>query len=312
MAVLLAHHLEEYWDESLRNYNTSFDEEIEKVCDFIKHSGVEVNKIIVTSFENNEWDDGHFPLISLAESLNIPIEHEVYGYAMTRILDDEESMKRYPKEKENITWCYGERDYHDREGNEQDVLDIEDWIKELRGNDVVLIGAFEGECLNDMETILNNQEISYHKVDELCVGTGQIYIIQEETIVDELFENTKSRLENLEDKMLEKLEKYSCEDINDLVKKKPHIVQKMLKEILEISEDFIEKIEDKDIDKESYSVQSNLENMSLYLEEIQDAFIESVNEENISLKESVKIAKKNKEVEIENNPHLYPRPRFSP
>jgi hypothetical protein len=273
---------------------------------------VEVNKIIVTSFENNEWDDGHFPLISLAQSLNIPIEHEVYGYAMTRILDDETSMRIYSEDKENITWCYGGRDYHDSEGNEQDVLDIEDWIRDLKSNDVILVGAFEGECLNDMETIFNNQKISYHKVDELCVGTGKTYVLQEESIVEEIFEGFESRLEDLENRMLDKLEKYDYEDVDELIEKKPHIAQKMLKEILKISDDLISKIDNKDIDRESYLVQNNLENISLYLEEIKDAFIESINEEPISLKESIKVAKKNKEAEVENNPHLYPRPRFSP
>lgn len=312
MAILLAHHLEEFWDESLKKYDTSFDEEVEKLSDFIKHSGVEIDKIIVTSFENFDWDVGHFPLIQTAESLNIPIELQTYGYGMQRITSDEDSMERYPDEQENITWCYGERDYHERDGEEQDVLDIEDWMIELRGSDVILVGAFEGECLNDMETILKSQEIDFHKVEELCVGTGREYTLQEPEIIDEVIEKHLDRIEEREEEIIKILEKYDCEDLYDLIDKKTYLAKKAVKDIVSMVNQMKEELEDKKINIESIDIESQLDSSGICHDEIIELVKESYEDEDISIKHTIKSAEKENQRYIDNNPHLYPRPKFAP
>lgn len=312
MAILLAHHLEELWDDSLKKYDTSFDEEVGKLSDFIKHSGVEIDKIIVTSFENIDWDEGHFPLIQTAESLDIPIELQTYAYGMQRVTNDEYSMAQYPDEKENITWCYGEREYHEREGEEQDVLDIDEWIVELKGSEVILVGAFEGECLNDMETILENQEISFHKVDELCVGTGKEYTLQEPEIIDDILNKHFDKIEKREDEIIKTLEKYDCEDLYDLIDKKTYLAKKAVKDIISIVDNMKEELEDSKIELESIDIEDRLDSTGICDNEIIELVKESYEDEDISIKHNIKSVEKENQKYIDNNPQLYPRPKFAP
>jgi hypothetical protein len=312
MAILLAHHLEELWDDSLKKYDTSFNEEVEKLSDFIKHSGVEIDKIIVTSFENIDWDEGHFPLIQTAESLDISIELQTYAYGMQRVTNDEYSMEQYPDEKENITWCYGEREYHEREGEEQDVLDIDEWIVELKGSEVILVGAFEGECLNDMETILENQEISFHKVDELCVGTGKEYTLQEPEIIDDILNKHFDKIEKREDEIIKTLEKYDCEDLYDLIDKKTYLAKKAVKDIISIVDDMKEELEDNKIELESIDIEDRLDSTGICDNEIIELVKESYEDEDISIKHNIKSVEKENQKYIDNNPQLYPRPKFAP
>jgi hypothetical protein len=312
MTTLIAHHLEELWDESLKRYDTSFDEEVERLSDFIKHSGVEIDNIIVTSFENSEWDEGHSPLIKTAEDLNIPIRLETYGYGMQRVLSDESSMEIYPDDKENITWCYGERDHHERDGEEQDVLDIEEWMGELKGREVILVGAFEGECLNDMETILDNQDIIFHKVEELCVGTGKEYTLQEPEIIDEICKKHFSKIEEREDEIIKTLEKYECEDLYDLIDTKTYLAKKAVKDIISMVDDMKEDIESKQIDLESIDIECQLDNSEIYQDEIIELIKESYDEEDISIKHDIRKVEKEQQRYIDNNPQLYPRPKFAP
>lgn len=74
--------------------------------------------------------------------------------------------------KEGVEWCLGGREHH----TENDVLVIPDFIKELAGEQVYLAGCFEGECINDVETVfcrLGN--INYERVDELIIGSSVHY-----------------------------------------------------------------------------------------------------------------------------------------
>ena len=312
MAILLAHHLEELWDESLKKYDTSFDEQVEKLSDFIKHSGVEIDKIIVTSFENFEWDDGHMLLLETAGNLNIPIELQTYAYGMMRSLNDEHSMEKYPDDKENITWCYGERDHHTREGEEQDVLDIDDWMIGLKGSDVILTGAFEDECLRDMEVILDNQGINYHKVEELCVGTFMEYTLQEPVIIDEVLEKHFDKIDKEEDRITVHLEKYNCEDIHDLIDKKTYLAKKAIKNIISIVDDMKEELEDKNVNMDLIDIEGRAEQAGIYYSEIIELVREIYEDDDISIKHDIKKAEKENQKYIEKNPQLYPRPKMAP
>lgn len=74
--------------------------------------------------------------------------------------------------KEGVEWCLGGREHH----TENDVLVIPDFIKELAGERVYLAGCFEGECINDMETVLSRLgNIDYERLDGLIIGSGVEY-----------------------------------------------------------------------------------------------------------------------------------------
>lgn len=166
--TLLLHHFEPYWDDAMEKYNTSFEEEMEKVCDYIEFHSEIIDNVIITSFEEINFSLEYEPIIELCENLKIKITLETYAYGWNydEIVGMEDNPK-YNENTENINWCYGGRDYH----CENDILIIDDWIKNLNNSGVLLAGAFEGECINDIETIFDNIGINYEKINELTVGT---------------------------------------------------------------------------------------------------------------------------------------------
>ena len=163
MKVLWLHHFEDYWNHSLKEFDTNFEKELLKVMNYLEHE--EFNKVLITRFMENKEGDCHLPLINFCNSKNIRIEFKEYGYGF-RNDNNEYKKKDYGKE-----WIYGNRQEH----TEKDVLPIEEFQKELKNHEVYLGGAFENECLNDVESIMKHLEINYIKINELCVGTYAQY-----------------------------------------------------------------------------------------------------------------------------------------
>ena len=159
------------WEESLNHYNTSFDEMMEQICDFIIHE--QPDRVIVTRFEDQRPEPEHAPLQDLCDELGIELDFFEYGYGFYRE-EGKEGEDRYPTIEFNETWIQGKRDHHGPE----DVLEIHDWQKELStdgGVNVMLAGAFVNECLLDMQTILDHVGADYVDIDELQVGSGLNY-----------------------------------------------------------------------------------------------------------------------------------------
>ncbi|CAH6995137.1 hypothetical protein VCHA53O466_140178 [Vibrio chagasii] len=77
----------------------------------------------------------------------------------------------YPMDELDESWIFATREGYD----EENVLPIHDWQRDLVGEDVILCGAYEGECILDMETVLEHLDIGHERVDELIVGTGCEY-----------------------------------------------------------------------------------------------------------------------------------------
>ena len=163
MKVLWLHHFEDYWNHSLKEFDTNFEKELLKIMNYLEYS--DIDKVLVTRFMENKEGDCHLPLINFCNSKNIRIEFKEYGYGF-RNDNNEYKTKDYGKE-----WIYGNRQEH----TEKDVLPIEEFQKELKNHEVYLGGAFENECLNDVESIMKHLEINYIKINELCVGTYAQY-----------------------------------------------------------------------------------------------------------------------------------------
>lgn len=219
--ILFAHHHEPYWEEGLNKYGTSFEKEHLAIIDHILFSGENYDKVITTSFKDIS-PEGIDLLIEVCNHKSIEFEHQCYGYGMIR---DEHSIDTYPIEELNDTWCFGNRNYD----TEEDVLDIHDWMKDLKGSEVNLVGAFEGECLNDMETIFDSININYSLIPPLCVGPSQpeYSLVCEEKIMElqsELIMNNS----RIEDEFFESLDKYDVADFEDLMEEYPKVAYKHL------------------------------------------------------------------------------------
>jgi hypothetical protein len=171
MKVLLLQHFESYWEGPLRDlHNTNFEECMSKVLDFVASTD-DLDKIIITLFEDYELNHEYELLQSMCQNKGIQLDVHTYGYAWYRDPNDEDNG--YPEETRNIDWCQGTRDYH----GDEDVIELHDWQKELKSNnaEVLLGGAFDGECVKDQEAALDCLEINYERVEGLIVGSGHDY-----------------------------------------------------------------------------------------------------------------------------------------
>lgn len=172
MKTLLLHHFEPYWEHSLLKYDTSFEQEVEKVIDYIEYNKNNIEKVIITLFEDLELSIEHNSILNICNENNIDIEHLNYGYGWTK--DEISTLQDFSEQNINKTWCQGTRDYHD----DDDIILIEDWMHNLKEKEVVLCGAFEGECIRDIEAAFDSINVNYEKYSPLIVGSFEEYIFK--------------------------------------------------------------------------------------------------------------------------------------
>lgn len=203
MKILLLHHFETMWEDSLKKYNTDFENQLNKYMDYIITNKDNLDKVIITRFEGFKFEPEHSALIDLCENLNIKIENQEYAYGWTKDMNED----LFSDENENIKWCYGTRDHHD----ENDVLIIDDWMNELKGHTVYLGGAFANECVLDAYTALKAANVNVIECDDLIVGTYENYEFK--TKITDIY----SILDDVEElnELYEKLENdYDLENLN--------------------------------------------------------------------------------------------------
>lgn len=238
--ILLLHHFETMWSDGFKMYGTSFEKCMANVIDYLVFSGNHIDELIVTRFEDHEWEPEHGPLLSVCESLGINVSLEVYGYGFRRCLDEDESAHdTYPDDDFGVKWCFGDRDHHE----DEDILEIDGWHHELKGSHVILGGAFEGECLNDIEKVLSTLKLDVEKFDGLCVGTGVQYeSFAVEKIGEEL--SHSKRIEELDEEISGLLDDQGVSDLMDLADDNSEAANIILKKYREIMEDFVSEFSD--------------------------------------------------------------------
>ena len=203
--VLWMHHFHEYWSHGLKNEKTTFEAEMAKVIDYVKHN--DFDRIIITMFEESCLQEEHYKLENYCNENGIQLDSYEYNYAWYR---DEDSAKSvYQEEKFGKTWIQGTRGHHE----ENDVLEIEDWQHELKenGDKVVLGGAFAYECLDDVNTVLQHLEVDYEENQSLCVGYGIEYEFQGQS-PDSLHEEYTDKINELEVKVQLFVMENDCDD----------------------------------------------------------------------------------------------------
>lgn len=271
MNILLLHHFETLWENSLKKFNTDFENQNNIYIDYILNNKDKLDKVIITRFEGDSPENEHTKIISICEKLNIDIEFIEYGYGWTREKDDDEEYDDNLSDyNENKTWCYGKRDYHD---GVTDILMIDDWMQKLKADNIFLGGSFEGECVCDIETALNAIEIEVIKCDDLIVGT----------YVDYEFKTGLNNIDSLINSVFEIDDKYEEIDgefnLDKLSKVNFKIIEKDLMELeLEINN----------------KIYNNLELISLF--ELEDEIYSSINNENL-----IKIIEKVIDFKVEFN-----------
>jgi len=143
MKVLILHHCEPIWDAGLKKIaGISFEEFEEQIYNYLQDNNFD--KIILTRFEEFRILPGEY--CYLANYIN---QLEVYDYGWTKELC----------EQNNLEYTEG--------GAHSEVVWITDWQKQLKGHEVYIAGAFDGECIEDLEIALRHCEVDYKRINEL-------------------------------------------------------------------------------------------------------------------------------------------------
>lgn len=159
MKTLIIHHLEPMWEEGYKNNSTSFNQLLELFNEHLEDN--QYDRIILTRFEDFQVEPeiyGYFAdLVDKVYS---------YGYAWCRdMFDDEDILEQIDEGGIVKTDC---GDYVEG-GSHSELVLIDDWMYDLRGQEIYISGAFDGECIEDLEIALGALEIPFKRVSELIV-----------------------------------------------------------------------------------------------------------------------------------------------
>lgn len=203
--VLWLHHFHAYWESGLESFETTFNKEMNKVMDYIKHE--DIDRVVITMFEEDELQPEHNVLEKYCRENGIIIDSYEYNYAWSKECDRDGDI--YSDDNFEDTWIYGTRDYH----SENDVIEIENWQKEFKENDdkVILAGAFANECLKDAYSVLEHLEVDFEENQSLCVGYYVDYKFQGDS-PSSIFEYYVEKINEIEVKIQIFTMQNDCDD----------------------------------------------------------------------------------------------------
>ena len=149
MKTIIIHHVQEMWNTGLVNFhNTSFEEMLEKVVEHLDTT--HYDRVIVTNFEAGfDVEESQYPLKRFYP--------EVYDYM-------------YGWEREEVA-SWGDREYgldYIDGGSHSEVVLIDEWMHELEG-EIDICGAFDGECIEDLEIALAGAGKEFNRLEHLIV-----------------------------------------------------------------------------------------------------------------------------------------------
>ena len=147
MRTLIIHHLETIWKAGYERFGVTFEIMAEKVVDYLREH--EYDQIILTRFEDDRLEDEHH-YTGLSEFIHQVFTY-AYGWCQEDVLDDEDD--------ENWT----EGGYH------SEYVYLAPWMRTLAGCKVDICGAFDGECIEDLEIALEALEIPFNRIEELII-----------------------------------------------------------------------------------------------------------------------------------------------
>lgn len=162
MSVLIMHHVEECWSDAMDDMGVDYEEYLQRLFDHIQESNY--SHIINTRFED----------ISTCGSLHsVGDEYATLGNLVNMVYDYgygwdlDESGEKYTQDGEEYRTEHGTV-FVDGGNHSTHVL-IPEWIDNHISDEIDLVGAFDGECLEDMEIVLRHKGIKYNKIKSLIV-----------------------------------------------------------------------------------------------------------------------------------------------
>jgi hypothetical protein len=144
MRTLIIHHFESMWEEGIRDKGLDLYRFAALLMDHMRVSLYD--RVILTRFEDDRLEDIHHDT-GLSEYIDVV--HE-YGYGWERGMIDG---------AEDDTWAEG--------GYHSEIVYLPEWMKALPDS-VDLCGAFDGECIEDMEIALDACGKDVNRV-EMCI-----------------------------------------------------------------------------------------------------------------------------------------------
>jgi hypothetical protein len=149
------------WESSLSSKaGITFDEYLEDIADHIfQHN---YDRIILTRFEDHKAEPevywGLTNYISQVETYD-------YGWSLDMLevadLDELEPVGELYKSEHGQLWCEG--------GNHSEIVWVADWMLELQNDEVSICGAFDGECIEDLQIALEAAKVKFDRVESLIV-----------------------------------------------------------------------------------------------------------------------------------------------
>lgn len=142
MKTLIIHHLESMWESSyISTGGITYEDLLFKFRDHLEEQ--EYDRVILTRFEDIRFEPEHDIIREFVD--------ELYDYAYG--WEDNEDTQ-------GEDFCEG--------GTHSERVYIADWMRSLSG-DVYISGAFEGECIEDLEIALSHLGIEFKKVRQLII-----------------------------------------------------------------------------------------------------------------------------------------------
>ena len=144
--VLIIHHLESMWAEGLRRlFGQDMSDVMRRLACALENNSFD--RVILTQFENFEAEDIHHET-GLAGYVDMWREY-AYGWDLG---DHDTSLEEMPEFVEG--------------GSHSRHVWVPDWLHELKNKNVKLCGAFDGECIEDMEIALKAVGAKIHRWEE--------------------------------------------------------------------------------------------------------------------------------------------------
>ena len=181
MKILLIHHLEPVWSDSYIKFGgLTFAELCEKAAEHIDEVGYD--RVILTQYQHRPLAES-YPYEPLIDKIH-EIHQYLYGWHAMEFADGDNGVT-----SDNVPEGYQILDTDEvldlinaghsytnihgtkicKGGFHSQVVIIEPWIEALKGHDVFLCGAFEGECIEDMEVVLRFSDVTFTKVYSLII-----------------------------------------------------------------------------------------------------------------------------------------------
>lgn len=166
--ILICHHLEPYWEEGYNKSGTHFEDQQFKVANYITkmRKSARPEKVIVTHFSQQPHIYEYFHLHPHID------EFKEYGYSWS-YLNFIHNPEFFDVDlgKEIDTKGYFEWDNCKviRGGYHSQLLLVPKWLQDLKNKQVRLCGAFDGECIEDMEIVLKYVGAKYKRLNHLIV-----------------------------------------------------------------------------------------------------------------------------------------------